>query len=156
MYSYGPPHMAGQKQDDQHEHTFSSYVRIRDVALKTCQRWWTIGRSGERGSWISMLAARHDDDEVLFYQYSCCNIIKTASNGEVRLQFWVVTSLFSSTGLLSVFYLISVILRNLQSQFFLISSNLPLKFFSVLQDSSQYSSGQLSKVSMLNSKTAFL
>ena len=36
MYSYGPPHMAGQKQDDQHEHTFSSYVRIRDVALKTC------------------------------------------------------------------------------------------------------------------------
>ena len=24
--------MAGQKQDDQHEHTFSSYVRIRDVA----------------------------------------------------------------------------------------------------------------------------
>ena len=38
MYSYGPPHMAGQKQDDQHEHTFSSYVRIRDVALKTCQR----------------------------------------------------------------------------------------------------------------------
>ena len=38
MYSYGPPHMAGQKQDDQHEHTFSSYVRIREVALKTCQR----------------------------------------------------------------------------------------------------------------------
>ena len=33
MYSYGPPHMAGQKQDGQHEHTFSSYVRIRDVAL---------------------------------------------------------------------------------------------------------------------------
>ena len=35
MYSYGPPHMAEQKQDDQLEHTFSSYVRIRDVALKT-------------------------------------------------------------------------------------------------------------------------
>ena len=31
--SYGPPHMAVQKQDDQHEHTFSSYVRIRDVVL---------------------------------------------------------------------------------------------------------------------------
>ena len=27
-----------QKQDDQHEHTFSSYVRIRDVVLKTCLR----------------------------------------------------------------------------------------------------------------------
>ena len=37
-YSYEPPHMAGQKQDDQLEHTFSSYVRIRDVALKTNQR----------------------------------------------------------------------------------------------------------------------
>ena len=34
-YSYGPSHMAVQKQDDQHEHTFSSYVRIRDVVLKT-------------------------------------------------------------------------------------------------------------------------
>ena len=40
------PHMAGQK----YEHTFSSYVRIRGVALKTCQRRWTIGKSGERGS----------------------------------------------------------------------------------------------------------
>ena len=29
---------------------------------KTCQRRWTIGRSGERGSGISVLAARHDDD----------------------------------------------------------------------------------------------
>ena len=37
-YSYGPPHMAEQKQDDQLEHTYSSYVRIRDVSLKTCQR----------------------------------------------------------------------------------------------------------------------
>ena len=63
MYSYGPPHMAGQKQDDQLEHTFSSYVRIQDIALKTCQMRWTIGRSGERGSGISMLAARHDDDD---------------------------------------------------------------------------------------------
>ena len=40
--------MAEQKQDDQLEHTYSSYVRIRDVALKTSQRRWTIGRSGER------------------------------------------------------------------------------------------------------------
>ena len=61
MYSYGPPHMAGQKQDNQLEHTFSSYVRIRDVALKTYQRRWTIGRSGERGSGISVLVAWHDD-----------------------------------------------------------------------------------------------
>ena len=32
------PHMAVQKQDDQHEHTFSKYVRIRDVVQKTCLR----------------------------------------------------------------------------------------------------------------------
>ena len=56
-------HMAKQKQDDQLEHTFSSYVRIWDVALRTCQRRWTIVRSGERGSEISVLAARHDDDD---------------------------------------------------------------------------------------------
>ena len=47
MYSYGPPHMAEQKQDDQLEHTYSSYVRIRDVALKTCQKRW----SGDREKW---------------------------------------------------------------------------------------------------------
>ena len=57
------PHMAEQKQDDQLENTFSSSVRIWDVALKTCQRWWTIGRSGERGSRISVQVARHDDDD---------------------------------------------------------------------------------------------
>ena len=55
--------MAGQKQDDQLEHTFSRYVRIRDVALKTYQRRWTIERSGERRSRISVLAARDDDDD---------------------------------------------------------------------------------------------
>ena len=63
MYSYGPPHMAEQKQNDQLEHTYSIYVSIRDIALKTCQRRWTIGRSGERGSGISVQAARHDDDD---------------------------------------------------------------------------------------------
>ena len=55
--------MAVQKQDDQHEHTFSSYVRIRDVVLKTYLGRWTIGRSGERGSGISVLPARYDDDD---------------------------------------------------------------------------------------------
>ena len=57
------PHMAEQKQDDQLDHTYSSYVRIQDVALKTCRRRWAIGRSGERGSGISVLAAIHDDDD---------------------------------------------------------------------------------------------
>ena len=58
------PHIwAGQKQDDLLEHTYSSYARIPNVALKTCQRRWTIGRKSERGSGISVLAARHDDDD---------------------------------------------------------------------------------------------
>ena len=51
------------KEGDQLEPTHSSYVRIRGVALKTCQRRWTIGRSGEREFEISVLAARDDDDD---------------------------------------------------------------------------------------------
>ena len=65
MYSYGPSHMAKQKQDDQLEHTYSSYVRIQDVALKTYQRQWMLGRSGERGSGISVLTAWHEDDDEM-------------------------------------------------------------------------------------------
>ena len=61
--------MAEQKQDYQLEHTCSSYVRIQDVALKTCQRWWMIGKSGERGSGIFVLAARHD--YYYYYYYYC-------------------------------------------------------------------------------------
>ncbi len=38
--------MAEQKQYDQFEHTYSSYVRIRDVALKTCQ-----GNMTDREKW---------------------------------------------------------------------------------------------------------
>ena len=43
MFSYGPRHMAEQKQDDQLEPTYSSSVRIRHIALRTCQKRWTIG-----------------------------------------------------------------------------------------------------------------
>ena len=55
-------HIAWQKLDKQLEHTFNSSARIRDVALKTYQRRWTIGKSGERGSGISVLAAQHHCD----------------------------------------------------------------------------------------------
>ena len=58
MYSYGPPHMAKQ-----------TYIQqlCEDTGcnpVKTCQKRWMIGRSGERGSGISVLAAWHDDDDV--------------------------------------------------------------------------------------------
>ena len=69
MYSCGSPRMAEQKQDDQLGHTYSNYVRIWDVALKTGQKCWTIGKSGERGSGISVLVARHDDDDDCMYIY---------------------------------------------------------------------------------------
>ena len=71
MYSYGSPHTAAQKQDDQHERTFSSYVRIQVVVLKTYLGRWTIGRSGERGSGISVLPARYDDDDDDLSIYFC-------------------------------------------------------------------------------------
>ena len=63
MYSYEPLHMAEQKQGDQLELTYSSSVRIRGAALRTCWMRWTIGREGERGSGISVLMARQDDDD---------------------------------------------------------------------------------------------
>ena len=63
MYSNGPLHMDVQRQNDQLETTYSSSVPIQDVALRTCQKQWTIGRGGERGSGISVLIARHDDDD---------------------------------------------------------------------------------------------
>ena len=55
--------MAKQKHDNQLEHLYSSYVLIRDIAPKTSQRRWMIGRSGERESGITVLAARYDDDD---------------------------------------------------------------------------------------------
>ena len=61
--------MIEHKQDDQLEHTFNSNVRIRDVALKTCQRRRTIGRIGDKGSGISVLVARHDDDDIYITWY---------------------------------------------------------------------------------------
>ena len=63
MYSNGPLHMAEQRQGDQLAPTYSSFARIRSIALGTCRKRWTIGRSGERGSGISMLMTRQDDDD---------------------------------------------------------------------------------------------
>ena len=91
MYSYGPPHMGKQKQDDQLEYTYSSYVRILDVALKTSQKRWMIGRSGKRGSGISVQAARLDDDDVIKAFFRCLSNPGTFT--ELRT-----TSFIESTG----------------------------------------------------------
>ena len=55
--------MDEQRQDDQIVPTYSSSALIRDVALKTCQKQWTIEKVGERGSGIFVLMARRDDDD---------------------------------------------------------------------------------------------
>ena len=55
--------MDEQRQDVQLEPTYSSSVLIQDVALRICQKRWTVGRCGERGSGLSMLIAQHDDDD---------------------------------------------------------------------------------------------
>ena len=63
MYSYGPLHMAKQKQGNQLKPIYSSSVRIQGVALRTCQKQWMIGKGDERESGISVLMAQQDDDD---------------------------------------------------------------------------------------------
>ena len=65
--------MAEQKQDDQLKPIYSSSVPIRDVALKTCRKQWTIGSGDEKVSGISVLMARRDDDDAR-YTYSLIKI----------------------------------------------------------------------------------
>ena len=69
--------MDEQSQDDPLEPTYSSSVPIRDIALKTCWKQWTIGRGGEKESGISLLIARHDDDDdICTYKYIYTYIYK--------------------------------------------------------------------------------
>ena len=57
--------MDEQRQDDQLEPTYNSYVPIQDVALKTCQKQWTIEEGVGEGSGVSVLIVRHDDDDLV-------------------------------------------------------------------------------------------
>ena len=58
-----PFHMDEQRQGDQLEPTYNSSVSIQDVTLRTCQERWAIEKGSGRGSGISVLMARHDDDD---------------------------------------------------------------------------------------------
>ena len=55
--------MNEQRQDDQLEPTHSISVPIGGVVLKTCRKQWTTEKVGEKGSGISVLMVRHDDDD---------------------------------------------------------------------------------------------
>ena len=61
-YSSGPLHMDEQRQDDQLELTYNSSVPIQYVAWKTYRKGWTIVKGSERGSGLSVLMVRYDDD----------------------------------------------------------------------------------------------
>ena len=54
--------MDEQRQDDHLEPTHNSSVPIQDVALKTCQKLWTIEKGGGKESGIAVLMTQHDDD----------------------------------------------------------------------------------------------
>ena len=65
MYSCGQLPVDQQRQDDQLEPRYGSSVLIWDLTLKTCRKQWMIGRGSERGPGISLLLARHDDDDMI-------------------------------------------------------------------------------------------
>ena len=69
MYSCGSLHRDEERQEVKHEPTYCNSVQIMDVARKTSQKQWTIGRGGERVSEISVLIARYDDD-IYIYIYT--------------------------------------------------------------------------------------
>ena len=62
MYPYGPLHMDKQRQGDLPEPSYCSSVSIQ----RTNWKQWTIGRSGERRSGLSVLMAWQEDDEFIF------------------------------------------------------------------------------------------
>ena len=56
--------MDEQMLDNQLEPIYNSSVLIQDVALKTSWERWTVETGGKRGSGRSVLAVRHDDDDI--------------------------------------------------------------------------------------------
>ena len=71
------PQMAKQGQGNRLETTYSTSVRIRDVAQRTSQKQWTIRRSGKRGSWISVLV---EQDEMMIFDGYYINKINFLQN----------------------------------------------------------------------------
>ena len=53
----------GRAKDVKVEHTYSSSVPIRDVALKTCRKQCTLEKGGEKLPGISVLMVQHNDDD---------------------------------------------------------------------------------------------
>ena len=60
---YSREHMNEQRLNDQLEPTYNSSVSLRDVAPKTCRKQLMIEKGSEKSSEISVLMARHDNDD---------------------------------------------------------------------------------------------
>ena len=63
-YSCGPLYMDEQMQDDWLDPIYNCSVPIQYVAMKTSRERWTIETGSDRGSVRSVLATRHDDDDI--------------------------------------------------------------------------------------------
>ena len=78
MYSGESLNTDEQVLNDQNEPIYSSSVPKQHVVWKTCKEWWTIETCGEKGSWKSMLAAFHDDDDDklnVYFSFSCETVL---------------------------------------------------------------------------------
>ena len=89
MFSYGPPHMAEQKQSDQLKPTYSSSVRIQEVALSEVmndrERWWERVRDIHAGGttrwwwclWLWVSCFTHSSDNIWSYINSTREQVRT-------------------------------------------------------------------------------
>ena len=71
VYSTAPADWA-----DELNSTTILLLQIGEDTLKTCQKRWMIGRNGERGPGMSVLVARHDDDDEGWYAFKQRNWIE--------------------------------------------------------------------------------
>ena len=111
-YSCGLLHRDVQRQDDLVEPKYNSSVPIRDVALRTCQKQWTIGKGGERVSGISVLIVWHDDDGSFNFSFWYGQIVGQTeffnlgreTDAEEKTKFKLIVSLFKEPSRMSLEY----------------------------------------------------
>ena len=92
IYSGGPLHMDEQRQDNQLEPIYNSSVPIRDVAMKTYRKQWTIGRGGERWSGIAVLVSWDDDDVSPYFKACPRGVMVKAMNCGIVVREFVLQS----------------------------------------------------------------
>ena len=66
------------------------YIKQLSVALKTYRKRWTVGRSGKRGSGISVLMAWQDDGDEMIEEFyypliGLCQVIRLRTNLDLIL-----------------------------------------------------------------------